>query len=207
MEKKFESLNMDRKKTLLKNSEDHVWVPSPGGEVLRCQFERQYSESGWANSLVRYPKGATFHEHGHPGGEQFVVLEGIFSDHRGHFSEGTYVQNPIGYRHAPFSREGCLIFVRLGALQESSPMMAVPIDFQDDKKVLQTGENDWIEFSHLAKGGQFTATGSEIFILDGELATPEASFKKYSWLRIAKEDHLSLKALKDSKYLLRPLIS
>ena len=41
------------------------------------------------------------------------MLDGVFSDERGDYPAGTYVRNPIGSRHAPFSREGCTIFVKL----------------------------------------------------------------------------------------------
>jgi anti-sigma factor ChrR (cupin superfamily) len=41
------------------------------------------------------------------------VLEGTFSDEQGDYPAGSYVRNPVGSRHAPFSREGCTIFVKL----------------------------------------------------------------------------------------------
>lgn len=46
MNKSFEPLNMDFSKTVISDVETQLWVPSPGGEVQRCQFERQFSEKG-----------------------------------------------------------------------------------------------------------------------------------------------------------------
>ncbi len=35
---------------------------------------------------------------------------------RGDYSQGTYVRNPVGSTHTPFSKEGCLIYVKTGHL-------------------------------------------------------------------------------------------
>ena len=67
---------------------------------------------------------SSFSSHTHPYGEEFFVLEGTFSDHTGDFSKGWYVRNPIKSAHAPFSKEGTKIFVKLGQmpLDESEPL-------------------------------------------------------------------------------------
>ena len=41
------------------------------------------------------------------------MLDGVFSDEHGDWPAGSYLLNPEGFRHAPFSREGCLLFVKL----------------------------------------------------------------------------------------------
>ncbi len=69
--------------------------------------------SGQVTSIVRYEKGSRFHAHDHPEGEEILVLEGVFSDEHGDWPAGTYLLNPEGFRHAPFSREGCDLFVKL----------------------------------------------------------------------------------------------
>ena len=71
------------------------------------------SEAGQVTSLVIYEANADFHAHAHPGGEEILVLGGTFSDERGDFTAGTYLLNPEGYEHTPFSKEGGLIFVKL----------------------------------------------------------------------------------------------
>jgi anti-sigma factor ChrR (cupin superfamily) len=54
-----------------------------------------------------------FDRHVHVGGEEILVLEGVFSDESGDCSAGTDLRNPPASAHAPFSREGCLLFVKL----------------------------------------------------------------------------------------------
>jgi anti-sigma factor ChrR (cupin superfamily) len=89
------------------------WVPSPEAGVERRMLDRVGGEVARATSLVRYGPGARFAEHAHGGGEEFLVLEGVFSDERGDYPAGTYVRNPPGSRHRPFSRGGCTLFVKL----------------------------------------------------------------------------------------------
>jgi len=66
-----------------------------------------------ATSVVRYAPGSSFQRHVHGGGEEILVLEGTFSDEQGDHPAGTYLRNPPGTAHAPFSREGCTLFVKL----------------------------------------------------------------------------------------------
>jgi anti-sigma factor ChrR (cupin superfamily) len=45
------------------------------------------------------------------------VLEGTFADEHGVYPAGTYLRNPPGSRHHPYSPDGCVIFVKLGHLR------------------------------------------------------------------------------------------
>lgn len=67
-------------------------------------------------ALVRWAPGTHFTAHTHWGGEEILVLEGVFSDEHGHYPEGTWLRSPHGSRHQPFSDEGCLIYVKTGHL-------------------------------------------------------------------------------------------
>ena len=90
------------------------WSASPSGTVWRRRVHRVGpAESGQVTSVVRYEPGASFPSHDHPDGEEILVLDGVFSDEHGNWPRGTYLLNPEGFRHAPFSGEGCLIFVKL----------------------------------------------------------------------------------------------
>ena len=89
------------------------WVPSPMGGVHRRLLDRVGDEVARATSLVRYAPGSRFSRHEHGGGEEILVLEGVFSDEHGDFAAGSYLRNPPGSGHAPFSREGCTLFVKL----------------------------------------------------------------------------------------------
>lgn len=91
-----------------------VWEPSPSGLVWRRRLHRVGPmESGQVTSVVRFEPGASFPAHDHPGGEEILVLDGVFCDDRGDWPAGSYLLNPEGYRHAPSSPEGCELFVKL----------------------------------------------------------------------------------------------
>jgi len=76
-----------------------------GGEVAR------------ATSLVRYAPGSQFSRHEHDGGEEMLVLEGLFRDEEGEYPEGSWLRNPRWSRHTPFTGpEGALIYVKVGHL-------------------------------------------------------------------------------------------
>src|SRR5687768_5457636 len=90
------------------------WTPSPSRTVWRKRVHLVGpTEAGQVTSVVRYEPGSTFHAHAHPNGEEILVLEGVFSDEHGDWPAGTYLLNPEGFRHTPFSREGCVRFVKL----------------------------------------------------------------------------------------------
>ncbi|MBO0236762.1 cupin domain-containing protein, partial [Vibrio parahaemolyticus] len=68
-----------------------------------------------------------FSTHPHPQGEEILVLEGVFSDEYGDYPAGTYLRNPPGSQHAPFSKEGCVILVKLNQF-ESEDLETVRIN-------------------------------------------------------------------------------
>jgi anti-sigma factor ChrR (cupin superfamily) len=107
------NLNMNFEKAVVINTNDMDWVESPSQMVLRKPLEREAAESGHTTSIVQYKANASFKKHPHPLGEEIFVLEGVFSDELGDYPSGTYLRNPPGSSHTPFSREGCVIFVKL----------------------------------------------------------------------------------------------
>src|SRR3970040_584472 len=84
-----------------------------GDLSVRVAVDTQRMEWGKVPSVVRYEPGSTFPAHDHPQGEEILVLEGVFSDEHGDWPAGAYLLNPEGFRHAPFSRQGCVLFVKL----------------------------------------------------------------------------------------------
>ncbi|AIA29819.1 cupin domain-containing protein [Leptospirillum ferriphilum] len=73
--------------------------------------------SGTRNTaLVRWAPGTHFQSHRHYGGEEILVLEGVFEDEHGRYGPGTWMRSPHLSQHRPFSQEGCLIFVKTGHL-------------------------------------------------------------------------------------------
>ena len=94
------------------------WVPSPLPGVDRRMLDRIGGEVARATSIVRYAAGSSFAPHTHDLGEEFLVLDGVFSDASGDFGPGSYVRNPPGSSHAPWSEDGCTIFVKLRQFAE-----------------------------------------------------------------------------------------
>src|SRR5262249_18524736 len=106
-------LNMQAARRVTIDTNGERWQQSPVTGVWRKPLAREEAERGHATSIVRDDPGASFPRHGHPLGEEILVLEGIFSDEHGDFGAGTYFRNPPGSHHAPFSREGCVLLVKL----------------------------------------------------------------------------------------------
>ena len=109
---------MDMALKVVINTQEQTWIASPHAGVERKPLAREAREGGHATSIVRYLPGAKFSTHEHPGGEEIFVLEGIFSDENGDYPAGTYLRNPPGTKHAPFSKDGCVIFVKLHQFQQ-----------------------------------------------------------------------------------------
>jgi anti-sigma factor ChrR (cupin superfamily) len=74
---------------------------------------------GEHTALVRWQPGTVFNAHRHWGGEEIYVLKGVFEDEYGRYPKGTWLRNPHMSQHAPFSQEGCTIFVKVGHLPEN----------------------------------------------------------------------------------------
>jgi len=75
-------------------------------------LDRIGDEVARATSIVRYASASHFSPHTHGGGEEFLVLEGVFQDENGDFPTGCYVRNPPTSRHTPGSAQGCVLFVK-----------------------------------------------------------------------------------------------
>jgi anti-sigma factor ChrR (cupin superfamily) len=67
-------------------------------------------------ALVRWAPETRFTPHRHYGGEEILVLEGVFEDEFGKYPAGTWIRSPHMSGHQPFSIEGCLILVMTGHL-------------------------------------------------------------------------------------------
>jgi len=111
-------LNMNFLERLVIETADMPWQPSPAQGVWRKPLEREDKESGHTTSIVKYDAGSAFKPLPHPMGEEIFVLEGVFSDEFGDYPAGTYIRNPPNSVHAPFSKEGCVIFVKLNQFDE-----------------------------------------------------------------------------------------
>ena len=107
------NINADYSQRVVINHHELPWIASPESGVERRMLERQGDELAKATSIVRYKPGSKFQAHLHELGEEILVLDGTFSDEAGNYCAGTYIMNPPGSSHAPFSESGCVLFVKL----------------------------------------------------------------------------------------------
>ena len=94
---------------------DLAWEDSPSSGVQRLRLERDDDKPPVerVTTIVRFAPGGSFSGHVHGGGEEFMVLDGTFSDQHADYPQGFYVRNPRGTGHAPHSTHGCTILVKL----------------------------------------------------------------------------------------------
>ena len=195
-------LNMDL--TALAAVDYHLaeWTASPGNEVLRLMLERSGGETGHATSLVRYPADSRFPAHVHHGGEEFLVLEGVFSDDTGDFPAGSYVRNPIGSRHSPWSVAGCLIFVKLWQMHEAAKtatirQLAFEYAGQSSGEMeifsLYADTYEQVSIRYALRAHPVHWSGCEILIIGGELECQQHRYAPFSWIRIPSNLIIELK--------------
>ncbi|MBT7956616.1 MAG: cupin [Rhodospirillaceae bacterium] len=196
-----ENLNMDFSERVVIETAELDWVPTRMQGVERRMLEREKPESGRATSVVRYAPDSYFSPHTHGGseggGEEFVVLEGVFSDEHGDYGPGYYVRNPPGSSHKPFSAEGCTILVKLWQMEpKDDNTVRIDTNFADwlpgqveGLTVLSLYDRDpehvalvrWqpgTKFQHHVHPG-----GEEIFVLEGTFEDEQGKYPEGSWLR------------------------
>lgn len=126
-------LNMDFEKNVCVLSQEENWINSPAEGVSRLPLERVALESGHTTSFVEFKAGASFPTHVHPQGEEIFVLDGVFSDEFGDYPAGTYLRNPPGSKHQPFTEVGCKLFVKLDQFKPGD----------DQKLILRPEDQVW----------------------------------------------------------------
>ena len=137
-----EEINQDFTKHVIVFEGDQIWHSSPSSGVSRIFLERNnLGEFATATSIVKFEAGSRFSSHIHENGEEIFVLEGVFSDEFGDYPVGSYVRNPNGSIHNPFSEHGCKIFVKLRQFQ-----------FDDHKRVVKSiNDNTWSKYTENCK--------------------------------------------------------
>ena len=202
------SLNTDFAKRIAIRTDEMEWTPSPGGHVLRKRLHLSgRSESGQVTSVVRYTPGARFPSHDHPEGEEILVLDGIFSDEHGDWPAGTYLLNPEGFSHAPYSEQGCTLFVKLRQFpgDERDHVVTQTRDTPWRASVKKTAswkklyaQEPYSDFMRLERWenpsdiGEVTfPQGAEIFVLSGSFDDELGHYPKNTWLRIPAGESLT----------------
>lgn len=176
---------------------DETWVSSPQPGVERLMLDRVGEEIARATSFVRFAPGSFFPFHEHGGGEEVLVLDGIFEDEHGRYPAGTYLRDPIGTSHTPFTKDGCTLLVKLWQFLPGDGMRKV-IDTTCGSYKLSSTQG--LEIQHLHTFGGVSASllriasahrsmrklhpdGEEILVLDGSFSDGSGDYPKGSWLR------------------------
>jgi len=199
-------LNADLSRPATVDSAALAWVASPIAGVERRMLERDGDEVARATSLVRYALGSAFSPHTHGAGEEFLVLEGVFSDETGDFPAGFYVRNPPGSRHTPSSAPGAVILVKLHQMPPEETE-AVRLDTRDPAlwRDLGQGRRETVLFQapwervvmlRLAHGHAGAAEtwprGVELFVVEGDVTIDGTALHAGAWLRLPPGSSLTL---------------
>lgn len=196
------NIHTDYRERVVLNHHDLPWIRSPDSGVERRMLERLGDEVARATSVVRYHPGARFRAHTHALGEEILVLDGVFSDETGDYPAGTYLMNPPGSTHSPFSTQGCLLFVKLrhlGADQVEREVVntrtahwhqgmvaglhVMPLMRQGSGSTLVRWAPDTFFTPHRHYGGE------EIFVVNGTFEDEHGRYPEGSWIR---SPHMSL---------------
>lgn len=195
-----EAINGDLSVRAVADTAQMPWAPSPSGSVWRKRVHLVGPpESGQVTSVVRYEPHSRFPAHDHPEGEEIFVLEGVFSDEHGNWPAGTFLLNPEGFRHAPFSEPGCLLFVKLRQFPGRERQHVV-VDTR--KLAWQPGSIAAVAYKPLYQQPGFSDAvrlerwepqadlgvisyeqGAEFFVLAGEFSDEAGAYPTGCWLR------------------------
>ncbi len=191
-------LNADFTQRAVVHAATLPWQASPIPGVERRMLDRVGDEVARATTIVRYAPKSQFSPHIHGGGEEFLVLEGVFQDEHGDYPMGTYVRNPPTSRHTPGSESGCVILVKLWQF-DPDDRTQVTIDstqqtftdspdrpgvrqlelFRDDRETVRLAHwNANINVELLEP------KGLEVFVTQGSFMESGELFQRDSWLRL-----------------------
>jgi len=191
-------LNADFSQRMAVHAAQLPWVASPIAGVDRRMLDRIGDEVARATSIVRYAPASRFSAHTHGGGEEFLVLDGVFQDEHGDYPAGSYVRNPPTSRHTPGSAPGCVLFVKLWQFDladrtpvrrdaqalvytsaEGRPGVEIAALFGDAREEVRMER--WLPDAsvllELPGGGEF-------LVLDGAFEEGGEAFAPQSWLRL-----------------------
>jgi len=202
-------LNADFKTRVVIHSDQLEWIASPMPGVHRRMLDRIGDEVARATSIVRYAPDSKFSAHTHTGGEEFIVLDGVFQDEHGDYPAGTYVRNPPTTAHTPGSDDGCTIFVKLWQFdmddrtqfrKTMADELATPVNGVATAE-LHRDAYEVVTYSHLNAGAVLAHSdpgGIEMLVINGFVSDSEDTLTKGSWLRLPKGQKLSVSAGPDS---------
>jgi len=201
-------INADFSQRVVVHAARLSWVPSPMAGVERRMLDRIGDEVARATSIVRYAPGSQFSPHTHGGGEEFLVLDGVFQDEHGDFPTGTYVRNPPTSRHTPGSAPGCTLFVKLWQFDladrqgvaintTTAPYTLVANRPGVELMTLFRDEHEDVRLEHWAPGtvvGLPVVGGAELLVVNGAFEDSGERFEQQSWIRLPPGSMLQAEA-------------
>ena len=195
-------INADFSKRVVVRPSDYNWVHSPAGGVDRMMLDRIGDEVARATTLVRFAPNSYFDAHRHDGGEEYLVLDGIFSDESGDYPAGSYVRNPIGTAHKPHTAGGCTILVKLHQFEAEDQdqkvidtatvafrpgqiegLSVLPLHDQPQEHVALVR---WAPVTQLGRHAHWG--GEEVYVIEGVFQDEYGDYPAGSWIR---SPHLS----------------
>ncbi|MEX0350779.1 MAG: cupin domain-containing protein [Paracoccaceae bacterium] len=198
-------LNSDFSQRVVVHSSETPWQASPMPGVDRRMLDRIGDEVARATTIVRYAPGSKFSAHTHTGGEEFIVLDGVFQDEHGDFPAGTYVRNPPTTSHTPGSEQGCTIFVKLWQFD-----MEDRTQFRKDMAAelgrasngvasaeLHRDARETVSYHVVEAGAELTMEdpgGIELLVIDGTLMEGGELLRQGTWLRLPDGQPLAAQA-------------
>jgi anti-sigma factor ChrR (cupin superfamily) len=201
-------INADFNKRVVVHSEQLDWLDSPMPGVSRRPLDRVGGEVARATTIVRYQADSHFSPHTHTGGEEFIVISGVFQDEHGDYPAGSYLRNPPQTRHTPGAKDGCVIFVKLWQFEpdDNHSLRANINELERSKSVYGTGvtaselyrdSTETVQVLHCEPNSHFTipaTNGIELLLLEGELQEGDDHLTQHSWLRAPVDMSVNAKA-------------
>jgi len=192
------NVNDDFSKRVVMHGDAIEWEDSPMPGVQRRRLDRVQGETDRVTTIVRYAPNSQFSSHVHTGGEEFIVLEGVFEDDYGAWPTGSYIRNPPGSEHTPGSKPGCVILVKLcqfdpndrtfihanlnklGSVAEANRpgVSSSPLYKDHQEEVRFEYWEPGVSVSMVMDGG------AELFVIEGGFQDGTDELRKHSWLRI-----------------------
>ncbi len=209
------NVNDDFSKRVMLHGDTIEWESSPMPGVERRRLDRVNTKNDRVTTIVRYAPNSKFSSHVHTGGEEFIVLEGVFEDDYGQWPAGSYIRNPPQSSHTPGSTDGCTIFVKLWQFDPADrtyvhalrhKLGAVADRDRDGVRVspLYKDEHEDVRFEQWEAHSEINidATGgAEVFVLEGGCRQGGDDLRQYSWLRMPVQSSVRAKAGPDGACL------